>query len=94
MSIERTTVYADPTLVTDPAAKPAALAPLLHVDEPTLFQRLSDKGTAESPRRFVYLAHTVGDERRAGGQGAEAARHRLRARVGAQLSRGIGRAPR
>jgi len=61
MSIERTTVYADPTLVTDPIGEAARLAPLLGVDEHTLLQRLSDKGSAASPRRFVYLKHTVGD---------------------------------
>jgi len=61
MSIERTTVYADPTLVTDPIGEAARLAPLLKVDEHTLLRSLSDKGTAASPRRFVYLAHTVAD---------------------------------
>ncbi len=61
MSIERTTVYADPTLVTDAAGEAATLAPLLRVAESTLVQRLSDKGPASSPRRFVYLAHTVPD---------------------------------
>jgi cell division protein FtsI (penicillin-binding protein 3) len=61
MSIERTTVYADPSLVTDPVAEAARLAPLLHVGEPTLLRGLSDKGSASSPRRFVYLAHTVSD---------------------------------
>jgi cell division protein FtsI (penicillin-binding protein 3) len=61
MSIEKTTVYADPTLVTDAASEAATLAPLLRVAESTLFRRLSDKGSASSPRRFVYLAHTVPD---------------------------------
>jgi len=61
MSIERTTVYADPTLVTDPATEAATLAPVVHVSKKALFQALSDKGTAQSPRRFVYLAHTVTD---------------------------------
>ncbi len=62
MSIERTTVYADPTLVTDAASEALALAPLLHVARSTLVQRLADKGSVSSPRRFVYLAHTVPDE--------------------------------
>ena len=61
MSIEKTTVYADPTLVTDPVAEAARLAPVLHVDEHALLQRLSDKGSAAEPRHFVYLAHTVDD---------------------------------
>ncbi len=61
MSIEKTTVYADPTLVTDPAAEAARLAPVLHADERALLQRLSEKGSAGSPRRFVYLAHTIDD---------------------------------
>ncbi len=62
MSIQRTTVYADPTLVTDPTGEASSLAPLLHVSESTLLQRLSDKGTASAPRRFVYLAHAVSDD--------------------------------
>ncbi len=61
MSIERTTVYADPTLVVDPISEAARLAPLLRKDEPTLLAALSAKGTPKSPRHFVYLAHTVAD---------------------------------
>jgi cell division protein FtsI (penicillin-binding protein 3) len=61
MSIEKTTVYADPTLVTDPVAEAARLAPVLHVDEKGLVQSLSARGTAAAPRRFVYVAHTVPD---------------------------------
>jgi cell division protein FtsI (penicillin-binding protein 3) len=61
MSIERTTVYADPTLVTDPVAEAAKLAPVLNVDSKKLERALSAKGSAKSPRRFVYLAHTVDD---------------------------------
>ena len=62
MSVERTTVYADPTLVTDPVGEAARLAPMLHVDEHALLKSLADKGTAKAPRRFVYVAHTVADE--------------------------------
>ena len=61
MSIEKTTVYADPTLVTDPVAEAARLAPVLHVDEHGLLQSLSARGSAAAPRRFVYVAHTVPD---------------------------------
>ena len=61
MSIERTTVYADPSLVTSPVAEAARLAPVVGVDAHTLASRLGDKGSAASPRRFVYLAHTVSD---------------------------------
>src|SRR5262249_40762963 len=61
MSITRTTVYADPSLVVDPAAEAARLAPVLHVPEHTLLEALADKGNPERPRRFVYLAHTVDD---------------------------------
>jgi cell division protein FtsI (penicillin-binding protein 3) len=61
MSIEKTTVYADPTLVTDPVAEAARLAPVLHMDEHGLLQSLSARGSADAPRRFVYVAHTVPD---------------------------------
>jgi cell division protein FtsI (penicillin-binding protein 3) len=61
MSITRTTVYADPTLVVDPTAEAAKLAPALRVPQQTLFDALADKGTAEHPRHFAYLAHTVDD---------------------------------
>ena len=61
MSIQRTTIYADPTLVVDPAGEAAKLAPIVHVAEATLLARLSDKGTAEQPRRFAYIARTVPD---------------------------------
>jgi cell division protein FtsI (penicillin-binding protein 3) len=61
MSIERTTVYADPTLVTDPVAEAAKLAPVLKVDQQKIQQALSAKGTAKKPNHFAYLAHTVAD---------------------------------
>jgi cell division protein FtsI (penicillin-binding protein 3) len=61
MSIEKTTVYADPTLVTDPIGEAARLAPVLHVAQTRLLANLSDKGAPTSPRHFVYLAHTVAD---------------------------------
>jgi cell division protein FtsI (penicillin-binding protein 3) len=61
MSITRTTVYADPTLVTDPIGEAARLAPVLHLPVQTLHQVLADKGDPQKPRRFAYLAHTVDD---------------------------------
>jgi cell division protein FtsI (penicillin-binding protein 3) len=61
MSITRTTVYADPTLVVDPTAEAARLAPVLHVPEPVLVAAMADKGSPDRPRRFAYLAHTVDD---------------------------------
>jgi cell division protein FtsI (penicillin-binding protein 3) len=66
LSIRRSTVYADPTLVVDPVATAAALAPVLHVDQRYLVQQLSAK-----PSRFAYLARTVDD-------GAAAAVHQMR----------------
>jgi cell division protein FtsI (penicillin-binding protein 3) len=62
MSIRRTTVYADPKFVIDPAATAALLAPIVKVDEATLLARLSDKGTPQEPRRFAYIARTVSDD--------------------------------
>ena len=62
MSIDRTTVYADPTLVDRSGRRrPRKLAPVLQVDERRC-RSLSDKGTRRSPRRFAYLAHTVDDD--------------------------------
>jgi cell division protein FtsI (penicillin-binding protein 3) len=57
MSIERSSVYADPTLVTDPAMYAAQLAPIVGGDPTMLETRLSDR-----ERRFVYVARTVTDE--------------------------------
>ncbi len=57
LSIKRTTVYADPTLVTDPIATAAKLATVLHVDEQYLVRQLSSR-----PHRFAYLARTVPDD--------------------------------
>jgi cell division protein FtsI/penicillin-binding protein 2 len=56
ISIERSTVYADPMLVADPVAEAAKLAPLLHVDQAYLLKQLSAR-----PLQFSYLAHTVSD---------------------------------
>jgi cell division protein FtsI (penicillin-binding protein 3) len=61
MSITRTTVYADPSLVVDPAAEAARLAPVLRVPQRALLDALADKGNPQKPRRFAYLAHTVDD---------------------------------
>jgi cell division protein FtsI (penicillin-binding protein 3) len=56
LSVRRSTVYADPEFVVDPAGTAANLAPLLHVDEQYLAKQLSAK-----PNRFAYLARTVDD---------------------------------
>jgi cell division protein FtsI (penicillin-binding protein 3) len=56
ISIERASVYADPTLVADPALAASKLAPVVGVDQQTLYERLSDKS-----HRFVYVARTVDD---------------------------------
>lgn len=61
MSVEQTTVYVDPTLVTDPVGEAARLAPVLHIDAQSLAHTLADKGDGASPRRFAYVAHTVSD---------------------------------
>jgi cell division protein FtsI (penicillin-binding protein 3) len=61
MSIERTTVYADPTLVTDPVGEAAKLARVLHVSEQDILPGLSNRGTTEQPRHFAYVAHAVED---------------------------------
>ena len=61
MSIELTTVYADPTLVTDPIGEAAKLARVLPVSEDELGRALANKGTPDSPRHFAYLAHAVSD---------------------------------
>ena len=61
MSIELTTIYADPTLVTDPVAEAAKLARVIPVREDDLLRALSAKGTPDSPRHFAYLAHAVSD---------------------------------
>ena len=39
LSVRRSTVYTDPTLVVDPAATAAKLAPVLHVDEKYLLKQ-------------------------------------------------------
>lgn len=56
LSVERSSVYADPTLVTDAAMYAARLAPVVGEDQATLLARLSDR-----TRRFVYVARTVED---------------------------------
>jgi hypothetical protein len=54
ISVDRTTVYADPTLVPDPALYAPKLAPVVGVAQQTLYDRLADK----SP---VRLHRTVDD---------------------------------
>jgi len=56
ISVAQDTVWADPRLVDDPAAAARALAPVLHVDEATLRDRL-----ARDDVEFVYLARKVDD---------------------------------
>jgi cell division protein FtsI (penicillin-binding protein 3) len=56
ISIERASVYADPTLVADPALYASRLAPVVGADQQKLYERLSDR-----TRRFVYIARTVDD---------------------------------
>lgn len=55
ISVERQTIFADPSLVTDPAAGARALSPILGLDERDLRDRLSAEGS------FVYLARQVDD---------------------------------
>lgn len=55
MSVRQQTVYADPTLVEDPAATAAKLAPVLGMDVAALDARLRRTG------EFVYLARKVDD---------------------------------
>jgi cell division protein FtsI (penicillin-binding protein 3) len=55
LSIDRTTIYADPSLVEDPLAAAKALSPVLHLPEKSLQESLTKEG------RFVYLARKVDD---------------------------------
>jgi cell division protein FtsI/penicillin-binding protein 2 len=57
LSVKRTTIYADPTLVDDPIATAAKLVPVLGVDQNYLVRQLSSR-----PHRFAYLARTVPDD--------------------------------
>ncbi len=61
LSIERTTIYADPTMVADPLGEAARLAPILRMPQATLLARLSAKGTPAHANHFAYLARTVPD---------------------------------
>src|SRR5205085_1245245 len=56
ISLNRQTVWADPTLVKEPAAAARALAPVLDLDADDLYAAL----TEDSP--FSYLARTVEDD--------------------------------
>jgi cell division protein FtsI (penicillin-binding protein 3) len=56
ISLNRQTVWADPSLVTDPAATALALAPVLHLDPEELHGLLTED------TYFVYLARTVEDD--------------------------------
>ena len=56
ISIPRTTVAADPSIVADPDAAAGRLAPVLGLDRADLARKLGDEG------RFVYLARKVDDQ--------------------------------
>ncbi|HVF15078.1 MAG TPA: penicillin-binding protein 2, partial [Acidimicrobiales bacterium] len=56
ISLRRRTVFADPSLVEDPAAAALALAPLLGLDEGELHEQLGAPDT-----EFVYLSRKVED---------------------------------
>jgi cell division protein FtsI (penicillin-binding protein 3) len=56
MSVRLSTVYADPSLVKDPAATAAKLAPVLAMDPAALEAKL------RQPGEFVYLARKVEDD--------------------------------
>jgi cell division protein FtsI (penicillin-binding protein 3) len=56
MSVRQSTVYADPSLVEDPVATAAHLAPVLSMDATVLEAKLRQKG------EFVYLARKVDDD--------------------------------
>lgn len=55
LSIEKTTIFADPSLVEDPLGAAKALAPILKLPVKTLQAKLTQPG------RFVYLARKVDD---------------------------------
>ncbi|MBV9285736.1 MAG: penicillin-binding protein 2 [Acidimicrobiia bacterium] len=55
MTIRQRTVWANPQLIRDPVADAHALAPVLHMDENALIDKL------RSPGGFVYLARKVDD---------------------------------
>lgn len=57
ISVQRETIWADPTLIVDPVGDAARLSPLVAVDQDTLARRL-----AQSDLRFVYVARAVDDE--------------------------------
>lgn len=57
ISVEQSSVYADPRLVTDAAMYASRLARVVGVDQALLYRRLSDRS-----RRFVYVARTVDDQ--------------------------------
>lgn len=54
VSVQRDTVWADPSLVADPVGTAALLSPVVGVDQETLVTRLSQRD-----KRFVYIARTV-----------------------------------
>jgi cell division protein FtsI (penicillin-binding protein 3) len=57
MSVPQTTVIANPSVIKDPVAYAARLAPIVGVDQGTLEQRLAD-----STKQFAYVARTVNDQ--------------------------------
>ncbi|WCO65226.1 penicillin-binding protein 2 [Iamia majanohamensis] len=56
LSVPRRTVYADPSIIDDPGAVAAQLAPLLHVDRLELQDRMTGEG------RFSVLARVLDDD--------------------------------
>ncbi|HEV2311132.1 MAG TPA: penicillin-binding protein 2, partial [Acidimicrobiia bacterium] len=54
VSVDATTIYADPRVITDPLGEAAKLAPVVGVDEATLRARLAD-----GHQGFVYVARKV-----------------------------------
>ena len=59
VSVDATTIDADPRVITDPAGDAAKLAPIVGVDAATLRSRLADK-----QQGFVYIARKVDPQRR------------------------------
>lgn len=60
ISVTRDTIYADPKFVSDPGMYAAKLAPVIGVDETSLYKKLLDG--ARSGNRYVVIAKTVADK--------------------------------
>jgi cell division protein FtsI (penicillin-binding protein 3) len=57
LSVPQTTIVADPRVIKDPATYAATLAPIVHVDQSDLQERLSNPKSA-----FAYVARKVDDK--------------------------------